>query len=261
MLIRGILAILSLATFTLLVLAFYFDNSTLGLIAFPLLIGVAIIYTFKPQIDWWYFSRNTPDLETPIVELFKQQLPDYYQKKSIDQQLKFRQKTFMCQLGVDWKMQEKELKEAPEDISSLIASQFARVLPNQDDYLLGKFEKVILYRHPFPSPNYPKLWHSSELFAEDGVILLSIEQAIPGIVNPKQHFNLALYEIVRAANISGITTTPSGLKDWKTIIKEVTGHSSEWVEKSVGIPDLDNVAIHKVLEMEFGDDYQMTLGI
>lgn len=70
------------------------------------------------------------------------------------------------------------------------------------DYLFGttlikEYNRVVLYKHPFPSPQYNK-WHSGEINHEDGVLLFSLEQLIPNYGRPGDFYHIGFDMWIRA---------------------------------------------------------------
>jgi len=202
MFIRFCIAVLVVIAGALLTFAFLNDDGQLAVYAIPVVLLIAAALAFKPQLDWAYYTRNPIDLDEPLRRLFADKLPAWYQGMSEADRLAFRQNTSLARRGIDFKGQGFPDDTVPEDFAVLLASQLARFLPD-GVFVIPPFETVVVYKHRFPSPQYPEQWHSSELFVEDGVLLFDVEQAIPGIFDPEGHFNIVLYEWIRAARLTG----------------------------------------------------------
>ena len=71
-----------------------------------------------------------------------------------------------------------------------IAHEFQRLTMGREDYIYKDYDQIVVYNHPFPTPNIEVL-HAAEIFSEDGVIILSREQLINGFFDPTQ-INIAL---------------------------------------------------------------------
>lgn len=63
--------------------------------------------------------------------------------------------------------------------------------------LLKEYNRVVFYKHPFPSPQYRK-WHSAEVNHEDGVMLYSLEQMIMCYSRPGEFYHIAFDPWIRA---------------------------------------------------------------
>jgi hypothetical protein len=86
----------------------------------------------------------------------------------------------------------------PDDLKVLLAAQ-AVLLSHIFDLPLDKwraYDKVVLYPHPFMSPEIEDV-HASETHFTEGVWLFSIDQLIPGMTQPHRFFNTGLYEFIR----------------------------------------------------------------
>jgi len=222
--------------------------------AIPLVVAAAVLYTMMPQLEWAYYVRRPRDLEKPIQGLFAARLPAWYQSMSQSEQKTFRERVFLARLGTDVKGQGFEDGEVPVDVESLIVSQLVRVAAPSGRYVIEPFETVVVYQHPFPSPEFPEQWHSSELYAEDGVVLLSLEAALPGIFEPRNHFNIALYEWARAAlSVNDRTSQTKENIDWQSAVQSIAGKAPEWVSDAIGLGEheVDGSAVLEVLRLEF----------
>lgn len=218
----------------------------------PCFLALAVLLSLKPQFEWWYYKRNPKDIPPGLRRVFEERLPAFYQRKNQTDKLLYRKRVFLTHLGLSFRGQGFEDDDIPADLTTLIASQAARVMERTDKYVLEPYETVVLYKHPFPSPAQPKYWHSSELFEEDGVLLFNLKNAIPGILLPQIHFNIVLYEWFRAANkVLGAQAPPVPDGDWQVMLAELANQSPAWVYDAIGLPDVDGDAIKQVLQAEF----------
>ena len=218
----------------------------------PCIIAFAALLSLKPQFEWWYYKSNPKDIPPGLRRVFEERLPEFYQRKSQNDKLLYRKRVFLTHMGIAFRGQGFEDDEIPADLTTLIASQAARVMEHTDQYVLEPFETVVLYKHPFPSPAQPKHWHSSEMFEEDGVLLFNLENAIPGILLPRKHFNIVLYEWFRVANRvlgSQHPRIPEG--DWRTMLAQMANLPPSWVLEAVGLPEVDGDAVKQVISAEW----------
>ena len=63
--------------------------------------------------------------------------------------------------------------------------------------LLKHYNRVILYKHPFPSPEIQE-WHAAEIHHEDGVVLFSLEQLIPNFSRSGAFYHVGFDAWIRA---------------------------------------------------------------
>lgn len=213
------------------------------LIILPLL-AAAGVYTLSPQIRWWHWMRNPPDLPVdlaPLLERF-----DLYRRLGLEGKREFRRRTFMLKEGTD--IQGKAIEQFPEDVKIMVAASAATISYYRSDFLIGDFENIIFYRHYFPSPKHEVL-HCSELHEPDGAIIWTLNVFLQSVVEPKKYLQLGLYEYARALYI-----VESGLRDKLapaalsySEVESVSGFSSEKLKEFVGLEELDLVAITHVL--------------
>lgn len=160
---------------------------------------LAVIHTMAPQIDWAWYKKNPPKLDETMRQLLIQHAP-FYNDLSLSDKQKFRDRMSLYVIATDFTPQGWE--SVPEDIKGVIAANVVRMTFQQEDFLLSKFEKVILYTTPFPSPQFPESIHASELFEEDGVLLFSAQQVMWTFLQPQNYYNLILHEYIKAYQIS-----------------------------------------------------------
>jgi len=251
--IRILIAVFAILAGTFLYLGWSQYDEDWAVYSIPCVLALAVLLSLKPQFEWWYYKRNPRDIPPGLRRVFEERLPAFYQNKSQADKLTYRKRVFLTHMGLAFRGQGFEDDEIPADLTTLVASQAARVMEHTDLYVLDPFATVVLYKHPFPSPAQPKHWHSSELFEEDGVLLFNLKNAIPGILLPQKHFNIVLYEWYRAANRVLQTNAPNVPEgDWQTMLAELANHPPAWVFDAIGLPEVDGDAVKQVLRAEFG---------
>jgi hypothetical protein len=161
----------------------------------PQVLIIALIYVLAPQINWWWYQQRPPDLKPKIRLLIERHLP-YYQRLAAPEQDRFRKRAALYVHAQDFKPQGLEI--VPEDLKAAAAACAVQLTFGQKDFLLPRFEHIIFYPHPFPSPQFPENFHASEIYEPDGVILFSAEQFMPGFLQPRQYYNIGLHEYAKA---------------------------------------------------------------
>jgi len=208
----------------------------------PPLILLAVIYVFSPQLNWWYFLRRPPKLDRRLQQLLLKRSP-YYQNLSVADKKKFRTRMSLYMEAHDFQAMG-DMDTIPADALGVLAHAVVELTFGQEDFLLDKFEKIILYFHPFPSPQYPKHLHTSELYEEDGVLLFSVPHLIRGFMEPTRYFSLAHYEYAKALHIL--------YPDWKWPIlgessweklERISGFSKDAIQRFINLPDIDPLAV------------------
>ncbi|MEK7256432.1 MAG: zinc-dependent peptidase [Bacteroidota bacterium] len=237
MLARVIQSILILCSATFLYLTWESDESyvwfLLGSVA-----GLVMAYLLAPQINWIWYHFYPPDLHPPLRHMLTTRCL-FYQKLPAEEKTRFRQRMAMFMEAQEF--MEKGMDSVPMDVKGVIAASAVQVTFGRDEFLMGRFEQVVVYPHPFPSPTYPEKWHASELFEEDGVLLFSAEQLMASFFQPERYFHLGLYEYAKAFRLTKREVVFPEFQ-WEKL-EQASGFSREHLEKWVGLPDLDAAAV------------------
>ena len=193
----------------------------------PFVVGAAVVYIFSPQIDWWQYQRKPPELSARLRHILGTQFP-YYQNLTAAEKTKFRNRMALYM-------------EANEFIpKGVVAACAVHLTLGVEDYLMNKFEHIIVYPHPFPSPQYVQHWHACELYEEDGVIMFSAEQLMAGFAQPKRFFNIGLYEYARAfQRCHPEILFPNWKDDIWPKLEQISGFSKDHITKWIGLPEID----------------------
>ena len=227
----------------------------------PLMIVSLVIivagFVLAPQINWWWWQRFPPDLPEEMAQLLEQRLPFYQQLTEADKR-EFRRRIFLFNYGHNFMPQ--VLEKMPLDGQVMIASAPVTMTFKQEDFLFPKFENIIVYPHPFPSPQYETTFHTSEIYEPDGVIMFCLEHVLRGYVDPRQFLNPAWYEY---AKVYAITNPQALLGDWESVdwgqLEQVSGFSYEAIERWIGLPDLDKQAMGIAYFFLFPNRFQQLL--
>ncbi len=253
--VRLLIAVLSLLAAAPLAYAFLNDSGGAGVYAVPFVIALALAIVFRPELEWAYYTRYPHDLDPRIVGLLDAKQPSWYAHLSTRERLLLRQRTFLTLLGLDFKPQGLDDGGLPADVEALIAIQAARLSLGLSPKraIPEPFENVVVYKHPFPSPQFPELFHASEIYTEDGVVMLSLHQALPAALDPEEYFNIALYEWARAFEISlhGLRATRPEVPTCQQMLSEILDRPPSWVMDAVGLPSVDDLAVAQVLRLDF----------
>jgi Mlc titration factor MtfA (ptsG expression regulator) len=244
--------------------------------AAPPFIILAALYVMSPQVNWWWYKRNPPQLDSSLQRLFEDYFA-YYQKLSPDLKERFRERVVLYMIANEFirpvRPDDPDVatlrKQVPPNLKAAVAAHAVQVTFGKDDFTTGKFENIILYPHPFPTPQFQTI-HTSEIFEEDGVLLFSADQLMAGFQNPKGFFSIGLYEMARVFKLLNPKMSYPNLdfSIWSAF-EHISGMTKPFIESIIGLPnaDLFGVAVHHFFtqpqrfQVELPDLYQMLSNI
>lgn len=256
MLSKYLITPLVLGALILLYLAWEVDDKFAFYVA-PFGIGAAVVYILSPQIDWWWYQRHPPEIGPKLRAFIEAKLP-FYQRLDEAGKQRFRNRMAMYMEAVDF--QGKGMEDVPPELKAAIAACAVQLtLGREQDWLMEKFEHLIVYPHPFPSPQHQQ-WHACEHFEPDGAILFSGEQLLPGFLQPEKFFHIGLYEYARVfrACFPELPFPAFGEAHWP-ILQAISGFSKSVLEKWIGLPELDVAAVAVTHFFVFPERFQAAL--
>jgi len=229
-----------LALLYLIYVLFVLERDEYSIWLIPVVVILTVIFIFSPQIEWWA-SKRFPVRISPFLQKLFFKYSDYYRNMSDEQREQFDKRLWLAMRQKDWI----GMKTGPvgEDIKAIVMAPWVWMTFHQDDYLPSHYERIVLYKHPFPSPRFNQ-WHSSETHHEDGVLIFSIEQLLPSFTQPHRFYNIALHEwagvYLRQHNSDHLPTW-----NWEEL-DLLSPYGKEEIEAWLGLPvdDLQQVAIH-----------------
>ena len=205
------------------------------------LILLVLIYLFQPQIDYWWLSRRPVEIDENVLKLISNTNPIYRnlseeQKKEFHKRLTLyvNARSFMA------KGMEKD-SEVPYDIKYMVAQIPISLSLSEKDFLLKNIDRIILYKHAFPSPRF-KFLHTAETHKEDGVVLFSLEHAEAAFFHPDQFYNVAWHAFAEIyVQLRGINKFPQTDETVWEKLQIITGLSRDKVVKTVGHEAFDPI--------------------
>ncbi|MCC6410747.1 MAG: zinc-dependent peptidase [Saprospiraceae bacterium] len=209
----------------------------------PFVVSAAVVYVFSPQINWWWFSKHPPELDEGQRRLLER-FHGFYRRLTETDKKRFRERTAMFMLGTDWDPLAFPEDDMPADVQLGIAAQAVMIAFKKEEFLFHKFEKVIVYPFPFPTPEYP-FNHASELYEADGCLLFSAEQVMLAYLQPAKWYNIAVHEYARAFAITypdEAYPALDGPEVWDHLEK-VSGIPRDRVEAVIGLTDVPVLAV------------------
>ncbi|MTB51932.1 hypothetical protein [Lewinella sp. W8] len=201
-------------------------------------------YSLAPQLRWWHWKRNPPDLPTDLAPLLDRF--DLYRRLDLAGKREFRRRTFLLREATH--VHGQAIEEIPEDIRVMVAASAATVGFHREEFLMGDFETIIFYRHYFPSPQHDVL-HCSELHYDDGAIIWTLNVFLRSCIEPQSFLHLGLYEYSRAL----MHLEPELRQKIGPVclnypaIEKLTGFSEKALLEFIGLDVLDLPAITMVL--------------
>ena len=215
-----------------------------GIIPFVIL---AVIYVMAPQVNWWWYKRNPPTLDIRIQRFIDDHFI-FYQKLTPELKERFRDRVALYLLGNEFIRPvhpddpdaTANRKMVPEDLKAAVASVAVQLSFGKQNFLNGKFENIIIYPHPFPTPQYGDVFHTSEIYEPDGVILFASDILMTGFKSPQDFFSIALYEFARIFRILNPLVSYPVLdeKAWDEF-ERISGISRPKIEAVINLTDID----------------------
>lgn len=165
-------------------------------IAIPVVVLLATVYILSPQINWWYYSKYPAKLNKQLIFMLNKQ-HRFYQNLNVEDKKRFEHRLHLAMMGFDFMPM--VMETVPEDLKAAFAANVVQLTFGQEDFLLQqKYEKIVIYPSPFPSPQFPKQFHSSEIYSEDGVMMFSAQHLMKGFMQPRQYYNSGMHECAQA---------------------------------------------------------------
>lgn len=199
----------------------------------PFVVGLLMSYVFSPQINWWAFQRNPPELPGTLGILLLNHF-SFYQHLSAANKKRFRQRVAMYLEARGFFAQRGgEEGEVPLDMKAIIAANVVMLTFGRDDFILKNFERIFIYLQAFPTPNYQFL-HASEVNEEDKCLIFSAEHLRLSFQHPQKYYNVLVHEYAKAFQLT------YDKFDYPTIDQSIWKNwDKEPVLKYTGMPEKD----------------------
>jgi len=199
---------------------------------------LVLIYLFQPQLDYWWLKRNPIELDDKISSMISKINPGY-QQLSKEDKAEFGKRLVLFAEAKEFLAKGEEDVKVPYDVRMMLSQVAIKMTWNSHNYMLEKFERVVLYKHPFPSPRFPFL-HTVETHAEDGVIILSIEHVEAGLFHPDNYYNIAGHAFAEAFVKSNpaIEYPQTYEKDWNEV-NQLCGYGKKEILTTLGFKQID----------------------
>ncbi|NUQ22945.1 MAG: zinc-dependent peptidase [Saprospiraceae bacterium] len=222
----------------------------------PNVIILALLYTFSPQINWWWYRRYPPEppkVLWPLLERFA-----FYSTLSPEEKQRFRQRVALFNMSQEFMPQ--GVEAVPDDLKLVIGGCAVQLTFYQEDFLFPKFENIVLYPKPFPTPQYPTQFHTSEIYEEDGVVLLSAEPLMRALMEPRQYYQIGLHEYAKVFRLKYPDLDwPDLPADTWELLQGVSGFSKEAIHKYINLEEVELFPVSVSLFFTFPDRFRELL--
>jgi len=222
----------------ILFLAFSDKNSSIANFIIIPVILLAAIYVTHPQLDYWYLQKNPLQLHSSIISWLQKYSP-FYNQLSVEDKQKFEIRLCLYIEAREFTSIGVERHSVPDDIKAIISHVPIQMSFHQKDYLIGDYDRVIIYKHPFPSPRM-KFLHTAEVETEDKVLIFSLEHFIPSMLDRTNMYNIGFHAFAEAY------VHVHKKKDWPELMNvswngllEVSGFTQEHVTQILGYEPKD----------------------
>ena len=216
--------------------------------------SLILIYLFSPQINYWWLCKHPIKLDQQVINMLNKTNP-IYSTLNDERKLEFNNRLALFIEGKDFlaKGMEKDNNEVPYDIRSLISQIPVTMTLNRPDFQWHKFERIVLYKHPFPSPRF-KFLHTAETEAEDGVVILSLEHVEKALFQRGLHYDVAWHAYAEAF-IKGHPkiSYPNLPADIWERIETVSPQSKEQIHGTLGYKAVDALPVLINLYFNYGE--------
>lgn len=222
------------------VMALYFSWSIDARYSFwiiPPAILTAAALVLAPQIDWWWAKQKQPRTDVQIVKLLESKMPFFHHSPSaVKMFLLHRIELFIR--AFDWIPQ--GFETIPADAQYVVCAYSVQLTHLKEKFLFQNWEKLVFYKHPFPSPQYPRNLHNSEIFIEDRVVIFNIQALMAGFLDPNTHFPVGLYELGRVYCHSFKVNLTDALNTFsESDFEKISEKHWNWVTGGIGLESID----------------------
>ncbi len=165
-----------------------------GWLIAPVLI-LTVLFIFQHQINLWWWRRNPPALDPEIQGLLYSSLPVLKSLTPEHKDLFDRRLSIYLQSS---DFIDPGISNVPTDIhAAILAPAVLLSLKDPDQEWYENYQRIVLYKHPFLTPREDRV-HTAEIDIEDGTLIISNEQLIPGILQPRHQMHLSAYLYAQA---------------------------------------------------------------
>jgi hypothetical protein len=201
--------------------------------------GAMMAYVFQHQLNWWWHRKFPPVFPGEIEQLYLRSAPFYIalspelrREFEIRVALFIESKEFIAQ----------GFNEVAEEIKYLIAYYAVTVSFKRGKYTFSPYDRIVIYLHPFLSPNVPDTVHAYEIEHTDGTIIFSLEQLTAGFLHPEKYYQVGYHAFAELyAGVVGPLDDSTADAIWGAV-SQCTGWSKSDIENFTGLEQKSPVA-------------------
>ncbi|NNF20340.1 MAG: hypothetical protein HKN67_00220, partial [Saprospiraceae bacterium] len=117
------------------------------------IVTLTFIYLFQPQIDYWWLKNHPVNLDEEVVKILERTNP-VYSRLNEDEKRRFETRLLLYVEAREYIAKGTEDKGVPFDIKYALSQLPITMTFKERDFKLDKFDRIVLYKHPFPSPRF-----------------------------------------------------------------------------------------------------------
>ncbi len=212
-----------------------------GFVIIPVVLA-AVFYAFQGPIDHWWREKYPREIDPKLKAWLVQYFQPYLTLNDEDKK-RFENRLTLYIEGRLFQGVGKDHKEMPYDICGIIAAHGVLIGLWQKDYLIGEFDRIYTYKHPFPTPDHPYM-HNVEVNTEDGVIILSLEQLTNAILSPDEYYNIGFHAYAEAFIFAIKDIIYPDVMDTWSDIERISGWDKENILNQIGLKEVSLLPIH-----------------
>ena len=223
------------------------------IILIPSMIILVLLYVFNEQINKWWWTVRPLTLE-PRVKSWIETYSPFYTALDGDEKPKAESQISKLMLTKEYTLKGKKDFQLEEDMKALIAHEMYRLTYGYDSsYSYPSCEHVVMYNHPFATPDYQFL-HSFEFNREDGVLILARDAAVNGYNAGLDHFNIVLFGVITVfVHENPRLSYPSTTELSSEIICEQLDISHDSIKGHIGEMAISSLALLIYCSVEYPD--------
>ena len=224
----------------------------------PLVILAVTIYVLSPQIDWWWYLRFPKAPNRSVAAYFSKNFIGFNQLSS-EIQKDILNKFHLLEMSKNF-ISKADDDKIPDGIKLVVLASLLECTYRREDFQLKDYENIVLYAHPFPSPQWPQQLHLSETEIEDGVFIFSLPAVSEGLKNPRQYFPVSTYEFCKVIfKSSKVPEKTINSEEAHYLIQEVLGYNMKQIADYINLPQEEIIleAVLLVLAVRFPNELQL----
>jgi hypothetical protein len=241
--------------------ATYYVNEKFAFLIAASVILMAATFVMAPQIDWWWYKKHPQDIDLDVMQSFEKHL-DFYKNLDEKDRLRFRQRVGLYLMSVEFMVPSKdEEKQIPEHYKYWVSAFAVMTTWGKEIFTFEKYEKIVGYMQPFPSPLYTQYFHSCETFDDenDGVLLFAFEPMMNAVLNPLACFNPILYEYCKLFTTTYWSKKSDFDESHWSVLEKISSFSEAKIKETIGLPNVDVRAVAMSFYLTFPQQFNRFL--